>query len=149
MPSLGFETLIPSPKQASSCMPMSQTALPPGSAFTKYYYIKLAEDEKDETNGRLVWDNSYKSLVGRSQGKESLEGPKSRWQNIKVDHTELEYQCLGRYHLDLCKVQWGVGMNKVQLGHGQKPIDMVQWRVAIMDDDKTWSLNKRDSVGLW
>jgi len=38
----------------------------------------------------------------------------------------IEYQCLDRSHLDLCRVQWGVVMNTVQLGRRQKSTNMVQ-----------------------
>ena len=70
--------IYPTQNKPSSCKLTPQTERRPGSAFivTK---LKLQKTVWVKIRGCRVADNSQKILVGKSQGKRTLERPRSKW----------------------------------------------------------------------
>jgi hypothetical protein len=61
--------------------------------------------------------NAYKFLTGKPKGKRLLGRTRRRWEDIRMDLTQIEFEVVDSIHLALNRVQWLVLVKTQKVGH--------------------------------
>jgi hypothetical protein len=57
--------------------------------------------------------NAYKFLVGKPKGRRPLRRPRCRWEDIRMDLREIQWEGVGWIHLAQDREQWQAPVNAV------------------------------------